>query len=60
MGRLTNFPFGVSSYGIPVLGSAVIPYTGNYWFVDPVNGLDGNSGTSPSNAFATLTAALAI
>lgn len=59
MGRLTNYPFGVTSFGIPVLGSAVIPYTGNYWFVDPVNGLDGNSGQSPNNAFATLTAALA-
>jgi hypothetical protein len=55
MGSLTNFPFGVSSFGIPVLGSAVgLPFTGNYWFVDPVNGLDGNAGNSPQQALKTL------
>ena len=37
------------------LGSiAGIPFTGKYWFVDPVNGLDGNSGTSPTQALKTL------
>lgn len=52
---LTNFPNGVTSFGVPVLGSiAGIPFTGNYFFVDPVNGLDGNSGSSPTNALKTL------
>lgn len=52
---LTNFPNGITSFGVPVLGSVGgIPFTGNYYFVDPVYGLDGNSGKSPDNALATL------
>lgn len=52
---LTNFPNGITSFGVPVLGGVGgIPFTGNYWFVDPVNGLDGNSGKSPSQALQTL------
>lgn len=52
---LTNFPNGVSSFGIPLLGGAAgIPFTGTYYFVDPANGSDGNKGTSPQKAFATL------
>lgn len=52
---LTNFPNGITSFGVPVL-SAVggIPFTGNYYFVDPVSGLDGNSGLSPDRALQTL------
>lgn len=53
---LTNFPNGISSYGVPVLGGvAGIPMTGNYWFVDPVNGLDGNPGNSPGPGYALKT-----
>ena len=59
MASLTNFPNGISSFGIPVLGGiAGIPFTGNYWFVNPATGLDGNSGGSPSQALATLYQAL--
>jgi len=54
---LTNFPFGVSSFGIPVMGGAAIPFTGNYWFVKPITGLDGNSGTNPQAALKTLSRA---
>lgn len=54
MGGLTNFPGGLSSFGIPVLGGANVPFTGTYFFVDPVNGSDGNTGLSPSRAFQTL------
>lgn len=54
----TNFPNGVTSWGVPVLGGiGGIPFTGNYYFVDPVNGLDGNAGTSVGKAFQTLYAA---
>lgn len=51
---LTNFPNGLSSFGIPVLGGASIPFTGTYYFVDAVNGSDGNRGTSPSSAFSSV------
>jgi len=51
---LTNFPNGISSFGIPVIGGASIAFTGKYWFVDPANGSDGNTGKSPSKAFKTL------
>lgn len=52
---LTNFPNGITSFGVPVLGGAGgIPFTGNYYFVDPANGLDGNSGLAPDEALATL------
>lgn len=50
---ITNFPGGVSSFGIPVLGGAAIPFTGNYYFVDAVNGSNGNSGEADS-PFSTL------
>jgi hypothetical protein len=52
---LTNFPNGITSFGVPVLGGiGGLPFTGNWWFVDPVNGLDGNAGTSPSQALQSL------
>jgi len=47
---LTNFPNGISSFGIPVFGGGTIPVTpGNVYFVDYTNGSDGNQGglTSP-------------
>lgn len=53
MGTVTNFPNGVSSFGI-TLPSGGIPFTGTNWFVDPANGSDANTGKSPSKAFATL------
>jgi hypothetical protein len=52
---LTNFPNGITSFGVPVLGGVGgLPFTGTWWFVDPVNGLDGNQGTSPSQALQSL------
>jgi hypothetical protein len=57
---LTNFPNGVSSFGVPVFGGvAGVAMTGNYWFVNPATGLDGNSGTSPASPLKTLYKALA-
>jgi len=54
-----NFKFGVSSFGMPVLGSGMIPATtGNYWFVSSYTGNDGNSGKSPTRALATLDKAI--
>jgi len=43
---LTNFPNGITSFGVPVLGTiGGLPFTGNYFFVDPVIGADGNEGS---------------
>lgn len=63
---LSHFPYGVSSFGIPVMGAGTsspltIPGTnGNVWFVDSVNGSNGNGGTDPSQAFGTITHALLV
>lgn len=55
---LTNFPNGLSSFGVPVMGGGTIPTTsGNYFFVSSIRGSDGNLGNSPSKPFATLAAA---
>lgn len=60
---LTGYPNGLSIWGpvtggaagIPVLPSEGISYFGNnVWFVDTVNGSDGNSGTGPNSAFKTM------
>ena len=59
---ITKFPNGVSSYGAPVTGNQ-IPFgigvggVGNTYFVDPTNGSDGNAGTSPEAAFASISQA---
>lgn len=53
---LTNFPFGVSSFGVPVLGSGPIFTTGNVFFVSSTEPLRADvtaNGTSPSVPFAT-------
>lgn len=56
----TNFPYGITSFGIPVVPGMPTVFTGNYWFVKPISGLDGNSGKNPQNALKTLSRALAL
>jgi len=52
---LTNFPNGITSFGVPVIGGiGGIPLTGTWYFLDPANGSDGNDGLSPESPFATL------
>lgn len=40
--------------GVPIFGSAQASYFGRQWFVDTVNGADGYTGTTPSQAFRTM------
>ncbi len=55
---LTNFPNGITSFGVPVLGTVGgIPLTGTYFFVDPATGSDAYDGLSPETPFASLTSA---
>lgn len=47
-----------SQFGMPLYGiSGMPPFTGNYFWVDEANGLDGNTG-GPSYPFKTLIQAL--
>ncbi len=57
---LTNFPNGVSSFGIPIYGAQAgsAPLTGTVLFVDTVNGVDAGTGNSPTYPYQTLTYAL--
>jgi hypothetical protein len=53
---MSTFADGVFQYGgQPVGGNWPIPRgNGRAWFVDGTNGLDGNSGRKPSDAFASI------
>lgn len=53
---MTTVADGLFQYGgMPVgPGSILSMQTGNWFFVDPVNGKDGNPGNAPARAFATL------
>ena len=56
----TNFPSGVTSFGIPQVGAGTIPVTtGNYWWVSSVTGNSGGPGT-PDAPYATLAQACAV
>ncbi len=61
---LTEFPNGVSSFGIPLIGSApflsIPKTTGKYFFVDSAIGSDGNDGTDSSLPLATIARAIAL
>lgn len=64
---LTNFPNGVSSFGVPLMGGpGTLPVMGggggngaSVFFVDPANGSDSNSGLDPTHALDTIAAAYA-
>lgn len=55
---LTNFPDGITSFGVPVIGGVGnVPLTGNWWFVNPATGSDAYDGQSPETPFQTIYAA---
>lgn len=56
----TNYPNGATSFGTPLPITMVGPTQGNYYFVKPHSGNDGNNGRSPSQAVATLAQALSL
>jgi hypothetical protein len=53
---LTNFPNGISSMGLPVIGSGgmIPPGPGKVYFVDYTNGVNAGPGTSISNPWQTI------
>jgi hypothetical protein len=56
---LTNFPNGISSFGVPIVGGSVpaVPSgVGTVYYVDQQRGNDALDGLSPSNAMLTLSA----
>lgn len=57
---LTNFPQGLSSFGIPVYGSQSNgqPLVGQVLFVDTVNGVNAGPGVSPTAPYQTLVYAI--
>ncbi len=59
---LTNFPYGITSFGVPITsnGSPMFATQGNVWFVKPISGSNGNTGTAPDKAFKTLSYALSM
>jgi hypothetical protein len=63
MGSLTNFPFGLSSFGVPLPGGQSGPVSiprpnGQSWFVDTGSGSDGGTGASPTDPLKTIARAL--
>jgi hypothetical protein len=50
----SNYPHGIASFGIPVLGSLPPSVYGRYWFLDAKIGGDGNSGKTRNRPFATM------
>src|SRR3990167_5732659 len=53
---LTAFPNGISSFGVPIMGSgATLPATtGTYYFVHSGTGAAGNDGKSSTTPLATI------
>lgn len=60
MGSLTNFPDGITSFGVPVVGGGSGPFKpfATYYFVDADNytqsASDGNTGLSPEEPLLTM------
>lgn len=64
MDSYTNFPNGVTGFGIPLTGSIPLVLgasgAGKIYFVDPTNGDNANSGKSTSQALASVEYALTL
>ncbi len=51
---ITNFPNGISSFGVPIIGAGPIVTSGSIFFVDSVTGSNGNTGSDTTHPFATI------
>lgn len=59
MSDVTNYPYGVSSFGIPLVGSGPVLTTGKVLFVSSTTGASGiGRGYDPTKPLATITQAL--
>jgi len=56
----TNFPNGITSFGVPVMGGSLPNTFGTYFFVNYATGSDGNDGLSLEAPKKTIAAALAL
>ena len=58
---ITNFPNGISSFGVPLTGgSQLVDMSGTVYFVDGNSGSDGNDGLSWDYPKKTVAAALVV
>lgn len=61
--RLRNYlpalQMGAKILPSDIAGMIGLPYVGNIYYIDPINGSDSNSGQDQNDAFKTLTAAYA-
>lgn len=51
---LTNFPNGITSMGIPIMGGGPPPIPGTYYHVNPRIGSNGNKGTDSNKPLASI------
>lgn len=58
---LTNFPGGITSFGMPIIGSGGLPpTTGTIFYVHSGTGASSNSGTDATSPLATIKQAVAL
>ena len=57
---MTNFPYGVTSMGMPLAGGGMPATRGKYIYVDADYGSDANDGTSWETAYKTVAQAYSV
>lgn len=57
---ITNYPGGISSFGLPVLGGGIPATSGSVFFVHSGTGSNGNDGLSPGAPLATMAYAIGL
>jgi len=54
MAEIMNYPNGLASFGIPLVGGGIPSSKGTFYFVDYTAGKDGNTGTSTTSPLKTI------